>query len=311
MTDGKKPSQRKKVPTLQELDDMQEDGTPDPAGSSKGRPAGSKKKRNPIRVREGVGQNKKVAKAPSTRPEPKPASKPEKVETAAKQSDSSSSPHVSLPPSVPPQPSEYPTHDEYACAMARYESEKQGHQMGQFKEFPNDGGRGRTYKSKCVICDQRAIALVAYLEGYSDAMGQPRWHGDATKRPCLSRPRSTTKTVAEKKAQLKPKPGKQKKLPASFEVPLPSWDGILEAIAQDEARRAANDKDRRHRVKGLFPLAYPEAGKDSIYQGKCERCRRKVFGKVQRFPGDPGKPERILVYGNALQHPCSGSRVKR
>lgn len=155
MTDGKKQRQRKKVPTLQELDDMPEDGTPNPAGSSKGRPTGAKRKRKPIRVRKGVGQNKKVAKA--TLPPPSP---------------------------VPPQPSEYPTHDEYARAMALYEAENQGHQMGPFKEWPNDGGRDRAYESKCSICDRLAKALVQYLEGYPDAMGQPRWHGDATRSPC-------------------------------------------------------------------------------------------------------------------------------
>lgn len=64
-------------------------------------------------------------------------------------------------------------------------------------------------------------------------------------------------------------------------------------------------------MKTMVQVSYPKAGKDSLYQGTCERCRRKVFGKVQRFPGEPGKSERILVYGNALQYPCSGARAKR
>lgn len=304
MTDGKKPSQRKKVPTLRELDDMQEDGTPDPAGSSKGRPAGSKKKRNPIRVREGVGQNKKVAKAPVAKPKPKPVSKSEKAETVAKQSITKpSEPGVG-------QSTRKPTRDQEAQDLASQKAEKRKHQMSSFKRLAGAGGRERTYESKCVKCGRRARASVVFYKDYSDNLSDIRASGSATEDTCSpKRRRPVTKT--EPKAQPKPKSGKQEKLSASFEVPLPSWDGILEAIARDEAHRAANDRDRRHRVKAMVLISDPKAGKDSIYQGKCERCRRKVFGKVQRFPGDPGKPERILVYGDALQHPCSGSKVKR
>ena len=195
--------------------------------------------------------------------------------------------------------------------MARREAEKRGHQLGDFEQRPNPMGRNRTHESRCVKCDSRVIAKVVFFGNFSKNLRDIRVNGKAVEGSCSSNPPRKPVTKTEQKSQPKPKSGKQEKLPGSFEVPLPSWDVILEATAQDEARRAANDRDRRHRVKVLFPISYPKAGKDSIYQGKCERCRRKVFGKVQRFPSEPGKSERILVYGDALQYPCSGARVKR
>lgn len=313
MTGDKKPHQRKKVPTPQELDDKQEDWTGQSVASGKGKPTSSKANRNPMRLRKGVGR-KKMDTDPRKKPKPKPASKPDKAETTAKPATGSSS--RTLTPqlrtaSEPPKPSTKQSKEKYARAMALYEAEKQGHQMGPFKEWPNDGGRDRAYESKCSICDRRAIALVQYLEGYTDAMGEPRWHGDATKGSCSTEPRRKPVAKNEPTAQPRSKSGKQEKLPASFEVPIPSWDGILEATARDTAHRAANNRDRGHQVKAMVRIAYPEAGKDSLYQGTCEKCRRKVFGKVQRFPGEPGKSERILVYGDALQYPCSGARAKR
>ena len=304
MTDGEKPRQRKKVPTLQELDDMPEGGTGQPASPGKSDPTGSKANRRRIRVREGVGRNKKVAKAPTARPEPKPASKPEKVETVAEQSAGK-----------PPEPGvgqslRIPTRDQEAQDLASQKAEKRKHQLGPFKRSVGVGGRKRIYESKCVKCSRRAIAQVVFYEDYPDHLSDIRASGSATEETC-SKTRRNPITKTEAKSRPKPKSENQVKLPAAFEVPLPSWDGILEATAQDEARRAANDRDRRHRVKVLFPISYPKAGKDSIYQGKCERCRRKVFGKVQRFPDEPGKSERILVYGDALQHRCSGARAKR
>ena len=350
MTDGKRLSQSKQVPTPQELDDMPEGGTPDSAGSSKGKATGSKKKRNTMRVRESVGRSKKVVKAPRTKPKPDPASNPEKSETSAKRSSSTSSrtrvtsvkvkkttsrrprkppvpespessggggrytpppPQTTPPASEPSKPSKKPTPDEKAREMARREAEKRGHQIGDFEPCTNPVGRNRTHESRCVNCEQRVIAMVVFYENFSENFYDIRAGGKAVEGSCSYEPRRRSVAKTEQKSQPKPKSGKQEKLPGSFEVPLPSWDVILEATAQDEARRAANDRDRRHRVKVLFPISYPEAGKDSIYQGKCEKCRRKVFGKVQRFPGEPGKSERILVYGNALQYPCSGARAKR
>ena len=240
MTDGKKPK-RRKIPTLAEFDAMAEGEARQPATSGKGK-AGGSTNRNSMSMREGVGRKKKVAKAPRAKPVAQPEPKPQKAETVAKQSvDKSSGTRVTSfkvrestsqtakkppaprssgsgvipsrtppPPPVPPQLSEFQTLDEYARAMALYEADKRGHQMGKFKELPNDGGRDRAYESKCVKCERRAIAKVQYLEGYSDKMGQPRWHGGATKSPCSLKPRRrpTTKIIPEAKAQPDPDAGR-------------------------------------------------------------------------------------------------------
>ena len=125
-------------------------------------------------------------------------------------------------------------------------------------------------------------------------------------KPVVGKSIGTRLTSIIGKAFKKDSKTEQSKLPDLFEVPIPSWDDILETLARDEARRAANDRSRGHRVSTLVLLAYPKAGNHKIYQGRCERCGRRVFGKVQRFPDNPGKSERIFVYGDALQHRCSG-----
>lgn len=341
MTDGKDPRQRKKVPTLQELDNMPEDGTTDSESSGKGKATGSNKKRNTMRVRENVGRNKKVAKAPHPKPNPKPTSKEEGTETFTNQvagndrtrvtslkveksisrspkkkpaPEPSGSPDgggrytppppPKIPPaSEPPEPDSKQSPDEYARAMALYEAEEEwGHRMGDFDRMPNDGVRNRAYKSKCVKCDRRAIAKVVFYDNISD-----RWYdigvsGEATEGPCLIEVRRSPTT----KAEIQDPPRQEAKTPDSFEVTKPSRDDILDNFAREEARRVA--RNRRHRVNAMFLFAYPGA---RIHKGRCERCGRRVFGKVQKFPEDPEKSERISVYGDALKYRCSGARVKR
>lgn len=242
MTDGKKPRPRKKVPTLQELDDMPEGGTGESEASGKGKPTSSTNRRH-IRMRKGVGRNKKVVNAPPAKPKPQSASKPDKDETTAKQSDSTSSrirvtsvkvkkstsrsrskppapesessggsgrtppPPPKTPPAPePPEPSPKQSKDEYARTMALYKAEEEwGHQMGDFDRLSNDGGRDRAYESKCVGCGRRAIAKVQYPANYSDAQGVPGWHGDATEGPCSPKPRRRTvhKTDTDKRPDTK------------------------------------------------------------------------------------------------------------
>lgn len=90
MTDDKKPRWRKKIPKLRELGDMPEGESGKPTASGKDKPARSKANRRHMRMRKGVGRNKKVAKAPSVKPKPQPASKPEQAEEQAKTADTPS-----------------------------------------------------------------------------------------------------------------------------------------------------------------------------------------------------------------------------
>lgn len=351
MTDAKKPN-RRKIPTLAEFDAMSEGAPRQPATSGKGK-AGSSANRNSMSMRESVGRKKKVAKAPRAKPVAQPDPKPQKAKTVPKQSvDKSSGTRVTSvkvkkstsqtakkppaprssgsgmipprppPPSVPPQPSEYPTHDEYARAMALYEAEKREHQMGKFKELPNDGGRDRAYESKCVKCKRRAIAKVQYLEWYPDEMGETRWYGDATNGPCTPKPRRrpTTKTLPKE-----PPDPKTKRDPASrqtrvgghrivtppfpsisvlakSEVAKPSPERILGDKARDEARYGA--KKGGHRINEFILFAYPKAGGYTIYRGRCGKCHRTALGMVKHHSKDPSRSS-IVVSGDALEHRCS------
>ena len=205
--------------------------------------------------------------------------------------------------SEPPEPFLKQSKDEYARAMALYKAEEEWkHKMGDFDRLPDDGGRNRAYESKCVKCDKRAIAKVQYPANYSDAQGVPGWHGNATEGPCSPELRRNSTTKAEIQA---PTP-KEVITPDSFEVPKPSRDDILDNLAREKARRAARDK--RHRVNAMFLVAYPGA---RIHKGRCERCGRRVFGKIQKFTEDTEESERISVYGEALKYRCSKSGAKR
>lgn len=354
MTDEKKPL-RKKIPTLQELDDMPEGVTGQPADSSKGQPARSKANRSTMRVRKGVGQKKKVVRVPSVNPKSKSTSKPEKTETAAKHSDYKSSesrvtsikikkatprdakkPPASEPLKQSQEPShaDYDSHDEYPHAMALSAARARGHHMGPFKELPNDGGRNRTYESKCVKCGGRAISKVVFYENLSNRFSDIRASGEATEGPCSSKPRrrlvtkTTTKTRSDPKVSRnqisrqtsgKPPSGARvasghhksshplhkssRKTPSELEFTKPSLERILSDKARDEARRKA--KERGHRINEFVLFAYPGAGGYTVYRGQCAKCQRVVLGMVKHHPEDPSKSS-IVVSGDILEHRCSG-----
>lgn len=199
MTDGKKPRWRKKIPKLRELGDRPEGKTGQPATSGKDKPVRSETNRRQIRMRKGVGRNRKVAKAPLVKPKPQPVPKPEQAETTGTQSVGQSSGSrvpafkgdkiASWSPTKSPEPetvkpSKKLTPDQKAKDLARQKAKDNGHHLGPFEWQPNAGNRNMTYESKCVKCKWRATAKVIYFSGFSNNLYDIRASGKSTEETC-------------------------------------------------------------------------------------------------------------------------------